>query len=170
MSASDRTGASVRQDSCSTPHLPIKWMEGLAFRKDNRETCAHSADEIRADPFAPSKLGFRCKVTAIHIAPQPTKGSIFKKNQLFSLVVPSYGTPIDYFCRKNLQCSNFQQFKTCSQNNKFVPLQTLVRVFHTLSQQKTILHNDIQTPWQLYELWSARWNCLGVLFLNYTFQ
>ena len=69
-----------------------------------------------------------------------------------------------------LECSNFQQFKTCSQNNKFVPLQTLVRVFHTLSQQKTILHNDIQTPWQLYELWSARWNCLGVLFLNYTFQ
>ena len=103
MSASDRTGASIRQDSCSTLHLPIKWMEGLAFRKDNRETCAHSADEIRAEPFAPSKLGFRCKVTTIEMPTQPTKDSIFnifKKINFFSLVVPSYGTPSYYLCNE----------------------------------------------------------------------
>ena len=54
-------------------------MEGLAIRKDSRELWSRSTDEFRAEPFVPSKLGFRCKITAIQLAPQPTKGSIFQK-------------------------------------------------------------------------------------------
>ena len=49
------------------------------------------------------------------------------------------------------------QVALCQGN--LLPLQFVVRVLHTLSQQKTIVINDIQTPSQLYELWSARWNC-----------
>ena len=50
---------------------------GLAIRKDSRELWSRSADEFRAEPFNPSKLGFCGKVTAIVLATQPTKGSIY---------------------------------------------------------------------------------------------
>lgn len=39
--------------------------------------CTRLADEFRAEPLNPSKLGFRCKITTISPHPQPTKGGIF---------------------------------------------------------------------------------------------
>ena len=52
-------------------------MEGLAFRKERRELCTRSADEFRAEPLDPSKLGFNCKISVISLLPQPSKGGIF---------------------------------------------------------------------------------------------
>ena len=129
-SVSDRTGASVRQDSCSTQHLPIKWMEGLAFRKDNQETCAHSADKIRAELSTPSKLGFWCKVTAIHIATQPTKGSIFniskKKSTFFISCTELWYTTL-LSLQRDYKSKSFQQFtiSVCNQGWNCVNLQSL---------------------------------------------
>ena len=53
-------------------------MEELAIRKDYRELCTRSADDFRAEPLDPSKLGFRRKSTTISPPPQPSKGGIFK--------------------------------------------------------------------------------------------
>lgn len=39
--------------------------------------CTRSADENRAEPLDPSKLGFCCKITTISPPPQPSKGGIF---------------------------------------------------------------------------------------------
>ena len=115
--------------------LPIKWMEGLAFREDRWELRALSADEFRAELFNPSKLGFWCKVNAILLAPQPTLDSIFvcsiKKINItwcfLYMTCQILALIVDIFA-KNRKLKSFQQLSitVCLQNYNYVILQSLL--------------------------------------------
>ena len=64
------------QESCSSQHLSIKWMERLAFREDCQE-CAHvGRRSLVQNPLIPSRSGFGCKGKKIPDTTQPSKDSI----------------------------------------------------------------------------------------------
>lgn len=65
------------QDSCSSQHLSIKWVEGFAFVRTAKNRAHIWPTKFRAEPLCPPRSGFCCKGTWILVILQPSKDSIF---------------------------------------------------------------------------------------------